>query len=78
MPLYREDLERDRGADGGNSLCQTQRPPVSLAADFPHEVVRSRFLKLDSDHIRVCHGQSCRKNTTEVRNMKQYLLDSAV
>ena len=38
-------------------------------SDFPHEVVRSRFLKLDSSHIEFV--MDClQKNTTEVRNMK--------
>ena len=42
-------------------------------SDFPHEVVRSRFLKLTSEHIRFV--MDCmKKNTTDVRNMKQYLL----
>ena len=36
-------------------------------------MVRSRLLKLDSEHIRFV--MDCmQKNTTEVRNMKQYLL----
>ena len=42
-------------------------------ADFPHEVVRSRFLKLDSSHIEFVM-ECLHNNTTEVRNMKQYLL----
>ena len=42
-------------------------------ADFPHEVVRSRFLKLDSSHIEFVM-ESLHNNTTEIRNMKQYLL----
>ena len=42
-------------------------------ADFPHEVVRSRFLKLDSSHIEFVM-ECLHNNTTEIRNMKQYLL----
>ena len=42
-------------------------------SDFPHEIVRSRFLKLDNSHIEFV--MDClQKNTTEIRNMKQYLL----
>ena len=37
------------------------------------EVVRSRFLKLDSSHIEFVM-ECLHNNTTEVRNMKQYLL----
>ena len=41
--------------------------------DKPAEVVRSRFMKLNADHIRFvlkCLAES----TAPVRNMKQYLL----
>ena len=38
-----------------------------------HEVVRSRFLKLDCSHIEFVM-ECLRNNTTEIRNMKQYLL----
>ena len=42
-------------------------------SDFPHEVVRSRFLKLQSEHIQF--AMDCMKeNTTKIRNIKQYLL----
>ena len=37
------------------------------------EVVRSRFLKLDSSHIEFVM-ECLHKNTTQVRNIKQYLL----
>ena len=42
-------------------------------SDFPHEVVRSRFLKLQAEHIEF--AMDCMKeNTTKIRNIKQYLL----
>jgi len=42
-------------------------------SDFPHEVVRSRFLKLQAEHIQF--AMDCMKeNTTKIRNIKQYLL----
>lgn len=41
----------------------------------PAEVVRSRFLKLNGEHIRFVL-ECLRKNTTQVRNIRQYLLAS--
>lgn len=42
-------------------------------SDFPQEVVRSRFLKLTSEHIQFV--MDCMKeNTSRIRNIKQYLL----
>jgi len=55
------------------TVCARRKTTRIAGADFPHEVVRSRFLKLDSEHIRFVMD-SLQKNTTEVRNMKQYLL----
>ncbi|HJC10385.1 MAG TPA: helix-turn-helix domain-containing protein, partial [Candidatus Blautia merdigallinarum] len=55
------------------TVCAKRKTTRIAGSDFPHEVVRSRFLKLDSEHIRFVMD-SLQKNTTEVRNMKQYLL----
>lgn len=55
------------------TVCAKRKITRIAGSDFPHEVVRSRFLKLDSEHIRFVMD-SLQKNTTEVRNMKQYLL----
>ena len=55
------------------TVCARRKTTRIAGSDFPHEVVRSRFLKLDSEHIRFVMD-SLQKNTTEVRNMKQYLL----
>lgn len=41
--------------------------------DFPAEVVKSRFLKLNSTHIQYVF-ECIDKNTTKVRNIKSYLL----
>lgn len=55
------------------TVCAKRQTTRIAGADFPHEVVRSRFLKLDSSHIEFV--MDClQKNTTQVRNMKQYLL----
>ena len=54
--------------------CATNRKTLRIAGDDkPAEVVRSRFMKLNADHIRFvlkCLAES----TAPVRNMKQYLL----
>ena len=56
-----------------DTVCTTKETVRISGDDKPAEVVRSRFLKLDSEHIRFVLD-SLQKNTTEVRNMKQYLL----
>ena len=55
------------------TVCAKRKITRIAGSDFPHEVVRSRFLKLDSSHIEFVMD-SLKKNTTEIRNMKQYLL----
>lgn len=42
-------------------------------SDFPHEAVRSRFLKLTSEHIQFV-VDCMKENTSRIRNIKQYLL----
>ncbi len=69
---YREDLDEIVELLV-ETVCAKRKTTRIAGADFPHEVVRSRFLKLDSSHIEFV--MDClQKNTTEVRNMKQYLL----
>ena len=69
---YREDLDEIVELIV-ETVCAKRKTTRIAGADFPHEVVRSRFLKLDSSHIEFV--MDClQKNTTEVRNMKQYLL----
>lgn len=54
-------------------VCAKRKFTRVAGTDFPHEVVRSRFLKLNNEHIQFV--LSCMKeNTTRVRNIKQYLL----
>ena len=69
---YREDLDEIVELML-ETVCAKRKTTRIAGSDFPHEVVRSRFLKLDSEHIRFVMD-SLQKNTTEVRNMKQYLL----
>ena len=69
---YREDLDEIVELIV-ETVCARRRTTRIAGADFPHEVVRSRFLKLDSSHIEFVM-ECLHNNTTEVRNMKQYLL----
>ena len=41
--------------------------------DYPQEVVKSRFLKIDSSHIEYIHF-SLRENTSNVRNIRAFLI----
>ena len=56
--------------------CSTNRKLLHIAGDDkPAEVVRSRFMKLNADHI--CFVLKClAENSSPIRNMKQYLLAS--
>ena len=69
---YREDLDEIVELIV-ETVCARRKTTRIAGADFPHEVVRSRFLKLDSSHIEFVM-ESLHNNTTEIRNMKQYLL----
>ena len=69
---YREDLDEIVELMV-ETVCARRKTTRIAGSDFPHEIVQSRFLKLDSEHIRFVMD-SLQKNTTEVRNMKQYLL----
>ena len=71
-PLYLDDLNEIVELLV-ETVCARRKTTRISGADFPHEIVRSRFLKLDSSHIEFV--MDClQKNTTQVRNMKQYLL----
>ena len=71
-PLYQDDLNEIVELLV-ETVCAKRKTTRISGADFPHEIVRSRFLKLDSSHIEFV--MDClQKNTTQVRNIKQYLL----
>ena len=56
--------------------CATNRKLLRIAGDDkPAEVVRSRFMKLNADHIRFAL-KCLAGNSNPIRNMKQYLLAS--
>ena len=69
---YREDLDEIVELMV-ETVCARRKTTRIAGSDFPHEVVRSRFLKLDCSHIEFVM-ECLRNNTTEIRNMKQYLL----
>ena len=54
------------------TVCTAQKSIRIAGDDYPAELVKSKFMKLDSEHIRF--ALDCmRENTTKVRNIKQYL-----
>ena len=55
------------------TVCSTRRSIRIAGNDIPQAVVKSRLLKLDGEHIRFVFD-CLQRNTTEIRNMKQYLL----
>ena len=56
-----------------DTIC-SRRETIRIAGDdYPAEVVKSRFLKLNSSHIEYVLDRM-RENTTYVRNIKKYLL----
>jgi len=56
-------------------MCSNRKQIRIASDDKPVEIVRSTFMKLDSEHIRFVMDRF-KENTTEVRNIKQYLLAS--
>ena len=55
------------------TVCSTRSRIRVAGNDYPAEVVRSKLLKLNSEHIRFV--MDCLKqNTTRIRNIRQYLL----
>ena len=56
-----------------DTVCSARKTIRIAGDDYPAEVVKSRFLKLDSSHVQ--YVMDCmRDNTTYVRNIKKYLL----
>ncbi len=54
------------------TVC-TRRKTIRIAGDdYPAELVKAKFMKLDSEHIRFVLD-CMQKNTTKIRNIKQYL-----
>ncbi len=78
-----DDFVRERPYDAGQldemvelmveAVCSKKKNIRVAGNDFSQAVVKSRLLKLDSEHIRFVFD-CLRENSTQVRNMKQYLL----
>ena len=75
--IQNRQLDRDRLDELVELMVDTvcsRREAIRIAGDdYPAEVVKSRFLKLDSSHIEYVLDRM-RENTTYVRNIKKYLL----
>ena len=86
--LIRENIDydgfvRERPYDAGQldemvelmveAVCSKKGTIRVAGNNFPQAVVKSRLLKLDGEHIRFMFD-CLKENTTQVRNMKQYLL----
>ncbi len=75
--VQNEHVDRDRLDELVELMVDTvcsRRETIRIAGDdYPAEVVKSRFLKLDSSHIKYVLDRM-RENTTYVRNIKKYLL----
>lgn len=70
-----EDMLREMQELLVDTVCSNRKMIRIAGDDKPAEVVRGQLMKLNSDHIRFV--LSCMKeNTTQVRNMRQYLLAS--
>ena len=55
------------------TVCTTRQTVRVAGNNFPAEVVKGRFMKLTAEHIRFVLGCLSR-NTTKIRNIRQYLL----
>jgi len=75
--LERHKFSRDRIDEIVDLMLETvcsARKTIRVAGDdYPAEFVRSKFLKLDMEHIDFVLD-CLQKNTTEIRNIKKYLL----
>ena len=56
-----------------DTVCSSREVIRVAGDDYPAEVIRSRFLKLNASHIEYALDRM-RENTTYVRNIKKYLL----
>ena len=75
--IQKDHLDRDRLDELVELMVDTvcsHREMIRIAGDdYPAEVVKSRFLKLNSSHVEYVLDRM-RDNTTYVRNIKKYLL----
>ena len=75
LPLD-NSMEKDRIDEIVDLMLETvctRRKTIRIAGDdYPAELVKAKFMKLNSEHIRFVLD-CMRENTTKVRNIKQYL-----
>ena len=55
------------------AVCSARKTIRIAGDDYPAELVKSKFMKLDSSHIEFVFD-CLSKNTSEIRNIKKYLL----
>ena len=55
------------------TVCSARKTIRIAGDDYPAELVKSKLMKLDSSHIEFVFD-CISKNTTEIRNIKKYLL----
>lgn len=55
------------------TVCVRRKTTRVCGSDFPAEVVKSRLLKLDAEHIHFVL-KCLHENTSKIKNIKQYLL----
>ena len=74
--LLDNSMEKDRIDEIVDLMLETvctRRKTIRIAGDdYPAELVKAKFMKLSSEHIRFVLD-CMRENTTKVRNIKQYL-----
>ena len=70
-----EDMLREMQELLVDTVCSNRKMIRIAGDDKPHEVVKGQLMKLNSDHIRFVL-MCLKENTTQVRNMRQYLLAS--
>ena len=58
-----------------DTVCSSKRMIRIGGEDYPREIVKSRLLKINSEHIGYV-VDSLKENTTKVRNIRAYLLTS--
>lgn len=54
------------------TICTARKDLRIAGDDYPAELVRAKFLKLDSSHIQFVFD-CMRENTTKIRNIRQNL-----
>ena len=54
------------------TVCSSRKKIRIAGDDYPAELVKSKFMKLDSSHIQFVFD-CMKENTTKIRNIRQYL-----